>query len=292
LRGTVDLPHYRPFPAPQPEVEPIMTRPLQLLLFTTDPSFAAEADAAGVDGFLVDWENRWKQVRQDGYGMEVNFDTPADVRALRAVSTRPVAVRVDRYRRVVDRHVEEALDCGAGLLMLPMAETPADVERFVDVVAGRAETIIQIETQSLVERCAELRSIGWDWAYIGLNDLMVSRRGRWYWEPFMDGTLDRIVEVLGGRGVGVGAVTIIGGGAPMPFTHLFREMARLGCGLTFLRRAFKREMTGRDFAAEVVAIRAFWAAACARREEAVAADHAAFLELINSPACRPGPRGA
>jgi hypothetical protein len=260
---------------------------LRLLLFTTDTDFARHAERAGVDGFIVDWENHSKALRQQGYGTEINFDTVEDARALCGCVRSPVTVRIDRTSDFMTRHIEEAIECGARSLMLPMAEDASDVEAFVDLVDGRAETIVQIETESLVTRCHDLRSIGWDCVYVGLNDLMISRRAQWYWEPFFDGTMERIVETLEGRSVGLGGVTVIGGGSPLPFTDLLREMARLGCSTSFLRRTFKKEIVGRDLDLELAAVRAFWDAACARTPEAVDIDHRAFLQTISSPRCRP-----
>lgn len=260
---------------------------LRLLMFTTDTDFAIRAERAGVDGFIVDWENHSKALRQQGFGMEINYDTVADVRALCDCVQLPVTVRIDRSSYFMRRHIEEAIECGARSLMLPMAGDASDVEAFVDLVGGRAETIVQIETESLVARCRDLRSIGWDCIYVGLNDLMISRQAQWYWEPFFDGTIERIVEALQDRPIGLGGVTVIGGGSPLPFTDLLREMARLGCSTSFLRRTFKKEIVGRDLGLELRAVRALWDAARARSPEAIETDHLAFLQTISAPPCRP-----
>ncbi|MFP4228729.1 MAG: hypothetical protein ACLFTE_07875, partial [Salinivenus sp.] len=237
---------------------------LQLLLFTTDLSFAQEAEAAGVSSVIVDWEQRGKAQRQHGYATEINTDTPEDVARLASALSIPVTVRIDSARRRWDEEVACALDHGARRLMLPMAHTVADVDRFLTVVNGRAETIVQIETQSLVDQCADLRKLPWDHAYVGLNDLMISRKGNWLWEPFLDGTVDWIYDQLHGRSVGIGGVTVVGGGFPIPFIDLLREMARLGCQLSFLRRTFKREIEDRRLKPELQAVQAVWQAACQR----------------------------
>ena len=253
---------------------------LQLLLFTTDLPFAQEAEAAGVSSVIVDWEQRGKTQRQHGYATEINADTPADVERLAAHLSIPVTVRVDSARQGGDEEVECALDRGARRIMLPMARTTADVDRFLAAVNGRAETIVQIETQSLVDECADLRKLDWDHAYIGLNDLMISRNGNWLWEPFLDGTADRIFDRLRGRSVGIGGVTVVGGGSPIPFIDLLREMARLGCQLSFLRRTFKREIEDRRLTPELRAVQSVWQAARQRGADAIQQDHHRFQQLL------------
>ena len=264
--------------------------PLDLYLFSTDVASARAAEAAGVASVIVDWEHHGKAGRQRGYDTELNAGTAADVRALADALSIPVTVRVDSLRGQCGADVERALDAGAETLMLPMAESAADVERFLTLVRGRARTLVQLETASLVDRVATIRDLPWDSAYVGLNDLMISRRADWLWTPLLDGTLDRVFDALAGRPVGFGGVTVMGGGHPIPFSLLLREMERLSCRLSFLRRTFWREIEGRDVAAELDAVRAAWRAARLRSPEAVARDHAALQALLGerTPA-RPEP---
>jgi hypothetical protein len=177
----------------------------------------------------------------------------------------------------MQEQVAVALEHGARAIMYPMATSCAEVEHFVKAVAGRARTVVQIETQSLVEQCAGLRDIGWDAAYIGLNDLMISRGGSWLWEPLLDGTIESIMHTLAGRVVGLGGVTVVGEGDPIRFTWLLREIQRLGCRMSFLRRSFLRDIVGRDMSLEIEAVRAAWRAACRRLPAAVQRDHEQFL---------------
>lgn len=260
--------------------------PLRLFLFTPDPAVAASAAAAGVSSVIVDWEEQGKHERQAAHDTEINLDTVEDLQRLAAAVELPITVRVNGGARAHEE-LEVALDHGARILMLPMATSASEVERFVARVRGRAQTLIQIETQALVDRVSDLCSVGWDYAFIGLNDLMITRRGRWLWEPLLDGTVESIYQALPGRSVGFGGVTVVGGGHPLRFTALLQEMARLGCSLSFLRRTFRREIVGRDVAAELDAVRAAWRAAQRRTPAAVAADHAEFLGTLRG--LRPAP---
>ncbi|MGL5094126.1 MAG: aldolase/citrate lyase family protein, partial [Planctomycetia bacterium] len=225
--------------------------PLELYLFTADVELARVAEKAGVDGVIVDWENVGKETRQKGYDLQLNRDTPAEVRRLADAVGFPVTVRINRLSGGTAQEVQTALDHGARRLMLPMAESAGEVERFLRIVAGRAETIIQVENQTMAAAVGDLRDLEWTSVYIGLNDLMVSRGGVDLWEAVLDGTVERLFTALAGRRVGFAGVTVVGGGRPIPFVNIFSEMARVGCRLSVLRRSFLREVQGRDFDEEI-----------------------------------------
>lgn len=255
---------------------------LDLFLFTTDPTFARRAEQAGVDGVVIDWESKDKATRQQGYDTDTGGDSLADLEAVAAsINSMQLLVRVDADPILMPEHVETALAHGATALMLPVAEKVDDVARFLDAVAGRARTIVQIETQALVTRCRDLAKLDWDTAYIGLNDLMISRGSRWIWQPFIDGTVQRIYDELHGRRIGFGGVTAIGSGKPLPFSSLLSEMARLGCSMSFLRRTFNREIVGRDMPSEIEAIRALWRAQRRRTLPAIHRDRERFEHWIH-----------
>ena len=254
------------------------SRQLELILFTVDPAFAIDCEHAGVDGFMVDWESKGKSDRQRGHDMEIGTDTPADLARLAAAVTKPINVRINAAGPETASEVDLALANGASGIMLPMARIPNDVIRFLDIVAGRARTIVQIETQSLVNDLATVAALPWDSAYIGLHDLMLSRQASSMWQAILDGTVEEIFMLLAGRQVGFAGATVVGGGMPIPFTRVLQELARLGAALTFLRRSFRREIQDRHVADEIAALRAAWTACSSRGPGAVESDRNSFLE--------------
>jgi hypothetical protein len=250
--------------------------PLELLLFSTDPRLAVTAERSGVDGFIVDWECKGKSERQRGQDMEVNADTPEDLSNIVAAVNRPVIVRINGIGKHSKEEIDLALELGANGVMLPMAGCAQEVESFLDLVEGRARTIVQIETQGLIDDLARFADLDWDSAYVGLHDLMLSRAASSMWQALIDGTVENVFRILRGRAVGFAGATVIGGGHPIRFTQILHELSRLGAQLTFLRRSFRREMLDRDMAVEIDAIRAAWSASCRRGGEAVRADKAAL----------------
>lgn len=254
---------------------------MKLFLFTSDVELACTAQRAGIFSPVVDWERLGKRERQKGHDFEINSDTAADAARLARRLDMPVTVRVNPWGPHTEDEVEKALGAGARILMLPQAKDPSTVADFIQLVGHRAKTLIQIEMQRLVDRCKGLRELEWDFAHVGLNDLRISRNSEWLWEPVYDGTVEHVCRILAGRAVGFGGGTIIGGGDPIPFIHLLREMARLNCGMCILRRTFKSEMDGRDLEAEIDAFHAQWAAAKARGPSAVDTDHQALCNVLD-----------
>jgi len=250
---------------------------LELLLFTTDPALARRAELAGIDGLIVDWESKGKSLRQQGQDMEMNTDTAEDVARVASAVSCPVTVRINAVGPGCASEIDLALASGARGIMLPMARSADEVSEFLDSVAGRARTIVQIETQDLIDDLDRFAALSWDAAYIGLHDLMLSRAAHSMWEAVIDGTVERVFRSLTERSVGFAGVTVVGGGHPIRFTLILQELARLGARLSFLRRTFRRELADRDLGSEVLAIRSAWAAAQARGTAAVAADQAALL---------------
>ncbi|MBI4436489.1 MAG: hypothetical protein HY590_03615 [Candidatus Omnitrophica bacterium] len=253
---------------------------MKLFLFTTDLTLAQEAERAGLDSVIVDWETKGKGSRQQGYDVEINGDSPEDVSNLASHLHIPVTVRINCPGAHTATEVETALDHGARILMLPMARNCRDVESFLKIVKGRAKTLVQIETPQLEAESRDLAKLGWEYVYIGLNDLMIAKGGKSIWEYVLDGTVERIFQALPGRVYGFGGVTILGGGYPIRFTHILHELTRLGCGLSFMRRTFKKECKDRDLVAEVRAIHVAFEASSRRGPEAKAADHERFCEAI------------
>ena len=255
---------------------------MEFFLFTTDLDLAIKAEKASIDSVVVDWESRGKKLRQQGYNCEINADTAQDVYNLSSALRIPVTVRLNSLCKQTPREVDLALEKGSKILMLPMATNLNEIKEFMKLVDGRAKTIIQIETPSLVEEITGLNLLDWDYAYIGLNDLMVASGRHNIWEAIADGTAERICEKLRGRTYGFGGSTIIGGGEPILNVLILHELIRLGGQMSIMRRTFKDEILDRDMTLEIDALRAFIACSGKRGKKAIEFDHDQLLRVIES----------
>jgi hypothetical protein len=273
---------------------PKLTR-VDLFLFTVDPGWGRDVVAAGAAGIVVDWERRGKHRRQAGEGTQINADTLEDLVRMRAATDGRLLCRVNAAGPWTAREVADAISAGADELMLPMVRTVEEVDRTLDLVAGRCGLGILVETRDAVERIAELSLRPLSRVYVGLNDLRIDRRSRELFRPLVDGTVDAVRTVVP-QPFGVGGLTLPGGGFPVPGDLLAAELVRLRTDFTFLRRSFTADMAGRDPFVEVPRLLASLAqlstadaaTAARRRADFVAAvEGAAVVAPVPVPVAQP-----
>ncbi|HEU0103278.1 MAG TPA: hypothetical protein VFR07_13250 [Mycobacteriales bacterium] len=259
---------------------------MDLLLFSVDPHLVHRSVAAGVTGVVVDWEHRGKARRQHGYDTEVNRQTPADLRRVRAATEGLVVCRVNGYGPWTPVEVAAAVSAGADEILLPMVRTVEEVDRVLDLVAGRCGLGILVETCAAVQRAAELSSRPLSRIYVGLNDLRIDRGSEDLFAPFVDGTVDDVRAVTSVP-FGVAGLTRPDAGHPVPSRLLAGELARLAADFTFLRRSYLADTAGRDPFVEVPRILAAVAAARRRTGAQVGADRAALVAAVDAGVRQP-----
>lgn len=253
-----------------------------LMLFSSDPHHARLAESAGIDAVVVDLEHKGKSDRQKGFDLEINDHTPEHVSRIRECSSITIVARINAVSEDSAGEIDEVLAAGADYVMLPMARSSRDAGRFLGLVAGRAKTIVQIETLSLLHEIYQsdaFAKLDWDFAYAGLNDLMVAS-GQTFWYPVVSGEIERLRQCLRSRSFGFGGLTVVDGGAPVPCALLAHEVVRLGCDISILRRSFLRDIRERDWTVEVRRIRDFIERSRNRRPEIVEQDREALLQSI------------
>ena len=202
-----------------------------------------------------------------------------ELKAVAAATNLPITVRINGLPAGTPE-IETALDHGAKIIMLPMARTPQEVETFLEQVRGRAKTLVQIETAELAEQCASLQQLEWDYAFIGLNDLMISRGGHWLWEPLYDGTVERIFGALPGRRLGFGGITAIGGGTPPPVRGAASRILTAQSELQFYAAHVSSRTRGAQHRRRMAAVQTVWKANNRRSAVAVENDHRSFQALL------------
>jgi hypothetical protein len=223
---------------------------VDLFLFTVEPVWGADVVTAGAAGIVVDWERRGKARRQLGEGTQINADTPADLARMRAATDGRLLCRINGHGPWTGAEVDEAIARGADEILLPMVRTSEEVDRTLDLVAGRCGLGILIETQDAVDRAAELARRPLSRIYVGLNDLRIDRRSGELFRPLVDGTVEGVrTEVT--QPFGVGGLTLPESGFPVPSGLLAAELVRLHADFTFLRRSLTADMLGRDPHTEV-----------------------------------------
>jgi hypothetical protein len=264
-----------------------------LMLMTRDPGIARAAARAGVDRIFVDLEISGKAERQRGRTTIISGHTVADLAHVReAVTDAEVLARVDPPSDRTRIDVDAAIGAGADVVMLPYFTAPAEVERFVDAVGGRARTCLLLETAAAVVRVDRIAAVpGIDEIHVGLNDLHLSMGLAFMHELLAGGTLDvlasRIRAVAPGIRFGFGGGALLDAPHPVPPRDVLREHVRLGSRMIILSRTFTgdaanaSELAARiDLPVEIAKIRRAVAEARARSAEEVERDRLRIRDLI------------
>lgn len=220
---------------------------LKLMYITNRPEIAQIAESAGVDRIFVDLEYIGKSARQGGMDTVQSRHTVQDVAAIRAaINTAELLVRVNPIHDATaeytssEEEIASIVAAGADVVMLPYFKTPAEVQRFISAVGGKARAMLLFETAEAVENIESILSIpGIDEVYVGLNDLSLSYGMKFMFQLLADGTVDRLAARFKQQGLpfGFGGIAALGKGA-LPSEYVIREHYRLGSTCAILSRSF------------------------------------------------------
>lgn len=220
---------------------------LKLMYITNNPAIAHIAEAAGVDRIFVDMEYIGKADRQGGMDTVQSHHTIEDIKAIKKVIKKAdVMVRVNPIHNLSSEYssseteINEAIEAGADILMLPYFKTVEEVTKFVKYVNHRVKTLLLLETPDAVSAIDEILKIdGIDEIHIGLNDLSLGYRKKFMFELLTDGTVEKLCLKFKLKGIpyGFGGIAAIGKGE-LPAEYIIKEHYRLGSTCTILSRSF------------------------------------------------------
>lgn len=253
---------------------------LNLMYITNRPEIARIAEASGVDWVFVDLEIMGKEDRQGHLDTVISRHTLADVRAIRCALTRAqLLVRVNPIHDGSAAEVDEVINAGAEIVMLPFFTCRREVAEFVWLVDGRAKVCLLLETPQAVANLDDILQVnGIDMVHIGLNDLHLGYGLRFMFELLADGTVERLCWRLAEAGIpyGFGGIARLGLG-DLPAEAVMAEHRRLGSSMAILSRSFcdatREAELGKVehlFATEVAKIRDY--------EQSLASESSEFFE--------------
>lgn len=216
------------------------------MYITNRPEIAQIAESAGVDRIFVDMEYIGKNERQNGMDTVKSSHTLDDVRKISgAIEKAELLVRVNPIHDALDtcvsskEEINQAIENGAKILMLPFFKTVDEVETFVELVGGRAKTIPLVETPEAVKNINDILKLNIDEIFIGLNDLSLGYRKKFMFELLTDGTVEDLCYKFKKRGIpyGFGGIASFGKGM-LPAEKIITEHYRLGSTCAILSRSF------------------------------------------------------
>lgn len=220
---------------------------IKLMYITNRPEIAQIAESSGVDRIFVDMEYIGKASRQGGLDSVKNHHTVEDIKVIKnAVETAEVLARVNPIHEATNEYgssqeeIDATVKAGADIIMLPFIQSVDEVKTFIELVDGRAKTMLLIETPTSAEALDEILEIpGIDEIYIGLNDLSLGYNKKFMFELLADGTVEKLCLTCKLKGVpyGFGGIASLGNGM-LPSEYIIREHYRLGSSSAILSRSF------------------------------------------------------
>lgn len=264
---------------------------LDMMFITNQPELGRTAVTAGVDRLFIDLERLGKMERQGHLDTHISDHRWEDIAEMRqALPDAKLLARINPMNVNSPHEVEIAVSAKADILMLPMFRTRAEVAHFLDLVNGRAQCSLLLETpQALVRAQDIMAEEGIDEVHVGLNDLHLGLGLKFMFEILSSGLLDFLADIVHSRGVrfGFGGVARVGEGM-LPAEVILREHARLNSegvilSRTFHRRARSVEELQRnvDLAAEIGRIREVYRKALERPRDEVERDRQDMVRLVH-----------
>lgn len=214
---------------------------LKMMYITNKPEVAKIAEKYTVDRIWVDLEKNGKSLRQRGMNTVQSTHKIQDVSIIRENITKAeLMVRVNPIYERSHEEINEVIKRGTDIVMLPYFETLDEVKKFIDIVEGRAKTILLLETIG-AEKCIEkiLEEVKVDEIHIGLNDLHLQYKMSFMFELLANGKVDEICSKIRNKNVtfGFGGIARLDEGM-LPARHIMAEHYRLGSQMTILSRSF------------------------------------------------------
>lgn len=245
---------------------------MKFFFITNSPDLAAFAVREGVDRIFVDLEVLGKDERQGHLNTVISRHTFDDLRRVRAAApSAELMARLNPVNPETRNEVDQAIEAGAQILMLPMFRGPEEVQAFADITGGRARICLLAETRGAIETIGACAAVpGVDEIHIGLNDLSLDLKLPFMFQPLAMGLVDRAAEQIraASKPFGIGGLARVDEGL-LPARWILGEHARLGSSAAILSRTFHREATNvaeikaqMDFAAELGQLRAVYAYFC------------------------------
>lgn len=217
------------------------------MYITKNPKIAQIAEDAGVDWIFVDMEFIGKDARQGGLDTVQNHHTVEDVANIRAaIKKAEVLVRVNPIHEALsdypasNEEIEEVINAGADIIMLPFFKTAQEVEAFICYVQGRAKTCLLVETPEAAAKLEQIIEIpGIDMIHIGLNDMYLALKMKFMFQLLANGSIDKWANIIRSKGIpfGFGGLASLDGGA-IPGRMILKEHYRLESQMVIISRAF------------------------------------------------------
>ncbi len=214
---------------------------LKLMYITNRPEIAQIAERAGVNIIFIDLEIIGKEQRQGHLDTVISKHKMEDIATVKSkLKKAELLVRINPFYEKTKQEVEQAIKNGADSIMLPMIKDEIEAKQLVEFINGRCKIMLLIERKEAVENIEKILAIkGIDEIHIGLNDMYLSYKNKFMFEPLVNGTVEKICDVARKYNIpyGIGGISKIGTG-DLPAEKIIIEHYRLKSNKVILSRSF------------------------------------------------------
>jgi len=214
---------------------------MEFILITNDLDTAKYAQDCGVHRIMVDLETRGKFERQGHLNTLISGHCISDIEKIRnGLTTSKLQVRVNPINKDSESEINQAVNSGADILMLPMFENSNEVAQFISFIDNRAASTLLLETAASLVRIDDiLDSNKVDEVHIGLNDLHLQLNLQFMFEALSGGIIDYLADKIHSRNInfGFGGIARLGHGL-IDSTLILSEHRRLNSEVVILSRDF------------------------------------------------------
>lgn len=218
-----------------------MKNKFEVMLITNDINVGLLAEDANVDRIFIDLELNGKFERQGHLDTHITTHEINDISKMKSILKKAkLLVRVNPIYKNSRNEIDEVINNGADIVMLPMFKEKWEVNEFIKIVNRRATTCLLLETIEAVKNLDDILNIkGIDEIHVGLNDLHLGMQLKNMFQVISIGLLDEIVKKIKDKDIkfGFGGIAKLGTGE-ISADLILAEHARIGSSMVILSRKF------------------------------------------------------
>ncbi|PFG45473.1 HpcH/HpaI aldolase/citrate lyase family protein [Vibrio sp. ES.051] len=210
------------------------------LYITNVPEIASYAEDSGVNRIFIDLEVLGKVERQGHLNTFISKHLITDINPVKRVLRKAeLLVRINPFNQLTEKEVNDVINEGADIIMLPMFKTIEELESVIKLINGRAKFIPLVETYDAASKFQEISELdGVDEIHIGLNDLHLDMGLNFMFELISSGFISSITKNVK-KPFGVGGIATVGQGV-VPAELVLAQHLKLGSSGVILSRAFHK----------------------------------------------------
>ncbi|WP_410222091.1 aldolase/citrate lyase family protein [Pedobacter sp.] len=218
---------------------------MEFLIIENTPERAQIYDKIGVERIFIDLETLGKTERQGHLDTVISLHhSIADISKVKAVLNKSLLlVRTNPIHSGSQKEIDQIVNEGADIVMLPYFKTVQEVQKFIKIVNKRAKVCLLIETPEALVRIDDILAVeGIDEVHIGLNDLHLGLNLQFMFELLSCGLVDYMVQKIKQKKIrfGIGGIASLSGGK-ISGKEVLAEHVRLGSSMVILSRTFVKQ---------------------------------------------------